>query len=125
MGRVSNKPSFEACDFVSYLEGEEGEEWLIISISIKFSSVRHTLDNVFGATLEDLGAVHSLVICLRDLLPLSEVIEGGRVAGQGLVVSVVGEVVLRAEVEPKESVKTPTCGCVLCRTVACNTKMLL
>ena len=125
MGRVSNKPSFEACNLVSYLEGEEGEEWLIISISIKFSSVRHTLDDVLGATLEDLGAVHSLVICLRDLLPLSEVIEGGRVAGQGLVVSVVGEVVLRAEVEPKESVKTPTCGCVLCRTVACNTKMLL
>ena len=95
---------------------------MIISISIKFSSVRHILDNVLGATLEDLCAVYSLVIRLRDLLPLPEVIEGGRVAGQGLVVSVVGEVVLRAKVEPKEGVKTPPCGCVLCGTVAWNIK---
>ena len=97
---------------------------MIISISIKFSSVGHTLDDVLGAPLEDLGAVDSLVICLRDLLPLPEVVEGRWIVGQGLVVSVVGEVVLGAEVEPKEGVKTPPRGCVLCCTVACKIKML-
>ena len=97
---------------------------MIISISIKFSSVGHTLDDVLGAPFEDLGAVDSLVICLRDLLPLPEVVEGRWIVGQGLVVSVMGEVVLGAEVEPKEGVKTPPCGCVLCCTVACKIKML-
>ena len=105
-----------------HLEGEEGEEGLIISISIQFSSVGHTLDDLLGAPLEDLGAVDSLVICLCNLLPLPEVIEGRRVVGQGLVVPVVGEVVLGAKVEPKEGVKTPPCGCVLCGTVAWNIK---
>ena len=118
MGRVSNKPSFEACNLVSYLEGEEGEEWLIISISIKFSSVRHILDNVHGATLEDLGAVHSLVIFLGHLFALPEVVEGRGVVGQGLVVPVVGEVVLGTEVETKEGVKTSAGWCIVCRTVA-------
>ena len=93
---------------------------MVIPISIEFSSIGHALDDVLGPALEDLGAVHSLVILLGHLLALPEVVEGRGVVGQGLVVPVVGEVVLGTEVETKEGVKTSAGWCIVCSTVAWN-----
>ena len=49
----------------------------------------------------------------RHFLIFSKVVEGWRILWAGFVVSIMSEVVLRAEVEPKEGVEASPGGSVL------------
>jgi hypothetical protein len=95
-----------------HLEGEESEEWLVVSVGVHFFPISYILDDVNGALFEDLGAVDPTVL-VGHLLALPEIDEGGRIIRLRLVVPVVGEVVLAAEVEPKEGVESAVSWSVL------------
>ena len=101
------------------LEGEEREEGLVVAVGVQLPPVRHVHDDVLGPLAEDLGAVDPSVV-LRHLLALPEVVEGGRVVSHRLVVTVVAEVVLAAQVETEERVETSPGRGVLGSAVPCE-----